>query len=169
MAFFINLNFLTMKRLLIIASLLLISFYSCSNKKIDATKNPDMKTTLDTIKPKVNYKVHKEYDKDGNLISVDSTYSYIYSNGNMSNEVQTKIFEQFKDEMSESFPNFQDDLFDNFIKDENMNDSIFKNNFYSPDFFFKNQGKEIEMMLKRMDSIKNSFYKKQLKAYKKKV
>jgi len=159
-----------MKRLLIITSLFLISFYSCSNKKIDASKSSDIKTSLlDTIKPKVNYKVHKEYDKDGNLISVDSTYSYIYSNGNISNKVQSKIFEQFKDEMSKSFPDFQNDIFDNFIKEGNINDSIFKNDFYSPNFFFRNQSKEMEMMLKRMDSIKNSFYKEQLKAYKKQV
>ncbi|MFK5890883.1 MAG: hypothetical protein QM486_09140 [Flavobacteriaceae bacterium] len=159
-----------MKRLLIITSLFLISFYSCSNKKIDASKSSDIKTSLlDTIKPKVNYKVHKEYDKDGNLISVDSTYSYIYSNGNISNKVQSKIFEQFKDEMSKSFPDFQNDIFDNFIKEGNINDSIFKNDFYSPNFFFRNQSMEMEMMLKRMDSIKNSFYKEQLKAYKKQI
>jgi len=159
-----------MKNLLILSSILFISFYSCSNKKIKPESNNVLQASLiDTVKPKVNYKVSKKYDKNGNLISEDSTYSYIYSNGNISDKIQSKIFKQFKNEMSQKFPDIQNDIFNNFFGSDNINDSIFKNNFYSPDYFFKNQNKQIKRMLKQMDSVKNNFYKSQIKTYKKQI
>ena len=157
-----------MKKLLFIAAVSLLSFYSCNSKKNHSEFKDILEASLiDTIKPKKNFSVHKEYDENGNLISLDSTYSYIYSNGNVSSKMQTKIFKQFKNELSRSVPNLQSDFFDNFFKNGDINDSIFRNNFYNQDFFFKN--KEIEHMLKRMDSITNSVYKQHLKAYKKPV
>lgn len=159
-----------MKKLFIIAALFSITLYACNGKKLKTnTKDGLAASVVDTIKPKVNYRVRKKYDKNGNLISVDSTYSYIYSNGNISKKMQNKIFEQFKSNMSQQLPSMQNYLFDNFFENGDLNDSIFKNNFYSPNFFFRNQGKEMEKMLKRMDSIKNSFYKAQLKKFKKQV
>jgi len=160
-----------MKKLLVITSvLLLLSFYSCRTKK-NKTKSGNIleASLIDTIKPKTNFSVHKEYDKNGNLISVDSTYSYIYSNGNISSKMQSKIFKQFKNEMSNKFPNLQNDFFENIFGDGNIEDSIFRNNFYSPDFFLKNQSNQIKNMLKLMDSLKNSFYKSQVKSIKKQV
>jgi len=162
-----------MKRLFIIASFFLLSFYSCNTKKTETKSKNAFEASLvdaDTInKPKTNFSVHKEYDKNGNLISVDSTYSYIYSNGNVSSKQQNKIFEQFKSELSNRYPTLQNDFFDNFFGDDNINDSIFRNNFYSPDYFLKNQNNNIKKMLKQMDSIKNSFYKSQVKSIKKQV
>lgn len=159
-----------MKKLMFLSVALLLSLYSCNSKKdVKSGKFPLEASLIDTIKPKTNYSVHKEYDKYGNLISVDSTYSYIYSNGNLTGKMQKKIFKQFKSELSTKFPGIHDSFFDNFFGDENINDSVFKNNFYSPNYFFKNQNKQITRVLKRMDSIKNSFYKKQLKAYKKQI
>lgn len=153
---------------MLLPAVLLLSVYSCNSKKYVKPKESLLEASLiDTIKPKTNYSVHKEYDKYGNLISVDSTYSYIYSNGNLTGKMQKKIFKQFKSELSTKFPGLHDSFFDNFFGDENINDSIFKDNFYSPNYFFKNQNKHITRMLKQMDSIKNSFYKEQLKAYKK--
>jgi len=159
-----------MKNLLILSTILFIGFYSCSNKKPETKPGKALEAGLiDTIKPKINYNVRKKYDENGNLISVDSTYSYIYSNGNVSEKMQQKIYQQFKSEMSKKFPNFQNDLFNNFFENDDINDSIFKNDFYSPDYFFKMQNNQIKRMLKRMDSIKNSFYKSQVKSIKKQV
>ncbi len=159
-----------MKHLLILSSVLFVSFYSCSTKKTNSKSAKVLETSLvDTIKPKVNYKVSKKYDKNGNLISEDSTYSYIYSNGNISEKMQQKIYQQFKNEMSQKFPNIQNNFFDNFFGGNDINDSIFKNNFYSPNYFFKNQNKQIKHMLEQMDSIKNNFYKSQVKSIKKQV
>ena len=159
-----------MKKLMFLSVALLLSLYSCNSKKDAKSEKFSLEASLiDTIKPKTNYSVHKEYDKYGNLISVDSTYSYIYSNGNLPDKMQEKIFEQFKSELSTKFPGLHNDFFNNFFGDENINDSVFKDNFYSPNYFFKNQNKQITRMLKRMDSIKNSFYKEQLKVLKKQV
>jgi len=159
-----------MKNLLILSSILFISFYSCSAKKTKSESAKILETSLiDTIKPKINYKVSKKYDKNGNLISEDSTYSYIYSNGNISEKMQQKIYKQFKNEMSQKFPDIQNNFFDSFFGNNDINDSIFKNNFYSPNYFFKNQNKQIRRMLKQMDSVKNNFYKLQVKTYKKQV
>jgi len=159
-----------MKNLLILSSILFVSFYSCSTKKTETKSAKVLETSLtDTIKPKINYKVSKKYDKNGNLISEDSTYSYIYSNGNISEKMQQKIYRQFKNEMSKKFPDIQNNLFDNFFGGNNINDSIFKNNFYNPNYFLKSQNKQIEHILKQMDSIKNKFYKSQIKSIKKQV
>ncbi len=153
-----------MKKLMILTSVLLLGLYSCSPKKEAQSDKLLEAKLIDTIKPKTNYRVHKEYDENGNLISVDSTYSYFYSNKNIDPKRQKEIFEQFEQEFRTRMPQMQNDMFDNFFKEADPFDSIFKNNFYTPDFFFKHfKNNDIEDMFKRMDSIKNRFYKAQIK------
>jgi hypothetical protein len=159
-----------MKKLIILTSVLLLSLYSCSPKKEVSTDKQLEASLIDTIKPKTNFRVHKEYDENGNLISVDSTYSYFYSNKNIDPKQQKEIFEQFEQEFRTRMPQMQTDMFDDFFKDVEPMDSIFKNNFYTPDFFFKHfKNNTMEDMFKRMDSVKNSFYKDRIKALKKQV
>ncbi|MCF6214444.1 MAG: hypothetical protein L3J45_10525 [Flavobacteriaceae bacterium] len=159
-----------MKKIMILTAVILLNLYSCSPKKETRLDNLLEANLIDTIKPKTNYRVHKEYDKNGNLISVDSTYSYFYSNTNIDPKQQEEILKQFEQEFRMRMPQIQNNIFDNLFNDNVPMDSIFKNNFYTPDFFYKYfNNNDLENMLKRMDSIKNRFYRAQINSRKKQV
>ena len=52
--------------------LMALSFFNCQSQNTSEKKDSDLKK--DTIQPKTNIKVHKEYDENGNLTRLDSTY-----------------------------------------------------------------------------------------------
>jgi hypothetical protein len=84
----------------------LVFFSSCRAQNNDTT----------TIKPKIDIKVNKEFDDNGNLKSYDSTYTYTYSSQGNSFQINNGIF-------------FNDSIFNNnFIFD----DSLLNNNFNNP-------------------------------------
>lgn len=121
---------------------------------------------LDTIKPKINIKVQKKYDTEGNLISVDSTYSYFYSNIQNDSIQEKLIFDKFKFDFNNQFKSFDSIFMNDFF---NETPPRIKD-FYTDDFFqhnFKSQQKRIEKMFKEMDSLKNSFYNNQNEIFKK--
>ena len=64
--------------LIVLPTFFLISSCTAQTKK-DEDKNK-IEISKEKIKPKISYKVNKEYDENGNLIKLDSTYSYYYSN-----------------------------------------------------------------------------------------
>ena len=70
-----------MKNLIMsVVSLLLLSgCYGQTEKNKETFKK-------DTIRPKVDYKVNKEYDEKGNLIKNDSTYTYYNINIDRNNK-----------------------------------------------------------------------------------
>jgi hypothetical protein len=137
---------------------LVFSCNSQNQKKADNTKN-------NTIKPKTNIVVHKEYDDQGNLISVDSSYTYVYSNIKNDSILQKKLFNNFKSEIGKESEEMNELFMDSFFKDE-----LFKmNDFYTDDFFEKNLLREKEQMnnfIKKLDSIKNHFYKEKSEKFK---
>jgi len=115
----------------------------------------------DTIKPQTKISVHKEFDKYGNLISIDSSYSYFYSNIKNDSMVEKETFEKFKLDFDANFKSL-DSIF---MNDYFINEPFKSNHFYTDKFFQKNfklQQEHIKRMFKRMDSIKNSYYKKQI-------
>lgn len=137
----------------IICSLVLTS---CNGQ----TKSDTLVKNKDTIKPKVNIKVYKEYDEKGNLISIDSTYTYFYSNIKNDSILEKEIFNNFRLDLNNQFKPF-DSLF---MKDF-FQDSPFRiPDFYTDDFFqnnYKSHKKRIENIFKEMDSLKNRYYLKQ--------
>lgn len=113
----------------------------------------------EAIKPKTNIVVHKEYDDNGNLISIDSTYSYVYSNIKNDSILEKKLYNNLKSNFNHIKgvnPAFMNNFF---------NDKMFKmNDFYTHDFFEKNmkqQEKEMQKLMRMFDSVKNQFYKNQ--------
>ena len=123
--------------------------------------------SLDTIKPEVNIKVQKIYDSEGNLISVDSIYSYFYSNIQNDSLQENLIFEKFKFDFNNEFKSFDSIFMTDFLKEN----PIRIKDFYTHDFFqnnFKSHQKRIERIFKEMDSLKNSFYNDQNEIFKKK-
>ncbi|MCG2461218.1 hypothetical protein K8352_10700 [Flavobacteriaceae bacterium F89] len=108
-------------------------------------------------KPKVEWKVNKKYDENGNVIGYDSIYSWSYSNhGNVPPEMNA-------DSIMQSFRSFSNDNFPSFWEDQDLDhifpvDSIMKRNF-SMDRFF-NQGNikgfpNMDEWMQKMDSLRN--------------
>ena len=135
-----------------------LSFFNCQGQNNKEKINDKVKK--DTIKPQTKIKVNKKYDEFGNLIALDSTYSYFYSNIKGDSILERDVFNQFKFGFNKQFTPL-DSLFTN----DFFNSSPFnKNDFYTDNFFknsFKSHQKRIDKILQQMDSVKNSFYKNQ--------
>jgi hypothetical protein len=90
--------------------------------------SPDEKDSLLQNQPKVDIKVNKKYDENGNLVQFDSSYSIVYSSPNATSNIQffnfdnDSIFSQFKNNMNVN-PFTNDDFFRDFQSfgfDQNM-------------------------------------------------
>jgi hypothetical protein len=107
--------------------LLTVTLIGCNGQK-------GKKEIADTTKvnvPKTDIRVNKEYDKNGNLIKYDSTYSYFYSNTKTNVGKRDSIFENFKNHFN------QNNFFSNepYFNDQFFQDSLLKYDFYKKDFF----------------------------------
>ncbi len=125
-------------------------------------ENPVISENLipQNVKPKVDIKVNKKYDEEGNLIGYDSTYTWSYStiHGDSTFVNADSVYSEFSPLFNRQFPGF-DNSFKNGFFDM---DSLFYNDFLSPDYFYKRWHKELieqENEFRRMDSLKNEFFK----------
>ena len=138
--------------------MLTLAFFSCQSQTIYKKEELEKK---DSIKPQTNSIVNKEFDKYGNLIKIDSTYTSFYSNIKNDSILEKTIFNQFHKNFRNQFHQPLDSLFFKGF----FNQSPFKiNDFYTNDFFSNNffqHQKEIEKIFRKMDSVKNKYYKKQ--------
>ena len=126
---------------------------SCNAQTDKKTEDKQSEVTKSEIKPKVDYKVNKEYDENGNLIRLDSTYTYYYSNIDKDAMMNDSIFKKFNKRFNMKSPFMSDDFFDKetFIEDD----------FFSEDFFrgnFKRNQEMMQKMMSRMDSLKNQLF-----------
>lgn len=141
--------------------------FSCSHEKKkdnDNKVNPSEKGI--TGEPEIHIKVNKQYDKNGLLISYDSTYSSYYSSRKDDKKLIDSLIEEFKPLFSERFPLINDEYFDKLF----FEDSMLYIDFFHKDFFKKRMELNvwyINKMLHEMDSVKNEFFKKQSKELKK--
>lgn len=110
--------------------------------------------------PKEEIKVNKEYDKEGKLISYDSTYTYYYSNIENNTMSEDSIFNNFRSMFDENYPFSYKPYFNDLF----FEDSLMKYDFYKKDFFterFKQNMEYTEKMFREMDSLKNKFFGEQ--------
>jgi len=146
-----------MKRtwMLIIVVTLILSSCNGQEKQI---KNDTLNNVKDT--PKENIKVNKEYDKDGNLIRYDSTYTYFYSNIKNNQIKEDSIFNDFRKIFDSYYPFSHKEYFNDLF----FEDSLIKYDFYKKDFFtqrFRQNMEQTEKMFQKMDSIKNKYFMEQ--------
>lgn len=134
---------------------------SCHERTAGQDGTPKKDTVADiSPKPKVNIKVNKHFDDDGNVIGFDSTYTSYYSNieGDTSRmDSLIKTFDTFYNR--NHFKLFGDEFNSLFF-----NDSLRYPDFFHDDFFLKRyelNDSYFRDMMNRMDSIKNRFYKDQ--------
>jgi hypothetical protein len=145
-----------MKTKCIIAIAFSLTFLvGCNGQSKNEKNNSDNKN-----KPQSSIKVNKEYDKDGNLIRYDSTYSYYYSNVQKNEALKDSIFNNFKSDFNEKYFFSDEPYFNNFF----FQDSLLKYDFYKNDFFlkrFKDNMERMDSLFKGMDMFKNDFFEKQ--------
>lgn len=148
-----------MKKLLILFLIPLL-VTSCTGQIDEKTKNETGKPKDESIQPKTDIRVNKEYDEDGNLIRYDSTYVWSYSNVQGDSmvvdidSVMSKFYPFLDSRQHFYFPRFGDDMF--------YDDSLFYHNFLNQDYFKKrweDSRERMNKMMDEMDSIKSEFFK----------
>lgn len=160
-----------MKKLLILILVFIIT--GCNKHEKEKKQMGSDKKNTHAVKPNEKWDVYKKYDKFGNLIKYDSIYSWSYSNikGDSIRVNLDSIMESFKGYFHENLPFKWPGDFSYFPK----KDSLLKNDFFKDDYFFRNwqrEQSELEEMVKKMDSSRNSFlkhYKPGLMESKKKI
>ena len=109
--------------------------------------------------PDIRIHVEKQYDDDGNVIGVDSTYSLSWSSADMPMNVDS-LFESLgfggNSQFYFNFPNpnewMRDFNFDGFDHDQRFEhiDSLFSNGTFNFDFF---QGEEMKDLMENMNKM----------------
>jgi hypothetical protein len=143
-----------MKLRIIYILAIIMTFTSCNGQ----TKNKDnlSKNNL----PQTNIKVSKEYDKNGNIVRYDSTYSSYYSDIKGDSLLRDSIFHNFTDHFNEKYFFSEHPYFKDFF----FQDSLLKYDFYKKDFFydrFRNNMERMDSLFREMDIMKNDFFRKQ--------
>jgi len=140
-----------MKRLLIFMGVLSLLLAGCSKGKSKVSP-----ITADTL-PQTHVNVTKEYDKDGNIIGYDSTYSYYYSNIKGNTLKRDSIFDLFRNRFYQKYPFSNHLFFDNLF----FEDSLLKYDFYKKDFFstrFRHNMRKMDSLFLQMDAMKDDFF-----------
>jgi hypothetical protein len=129
------------------------------DKGTGARDTLDTSTTIvaaDT--PRVEVKVNKEYDENGNLIAYDSTYTSFRSSHLFTPEAMDSLFNAFRPGFGTRYPFLDDPLFDDLF----FNDSLLYNDFFHHDFFRKRMElneQYMDRMMQQMDSVKNHYFR----------
>jgi hypothetical protein len=145
-----------MMRFVLVSVLLTVGLSSCNGQERKKT------VTKDQNKPKTNIKVIKKYDKNGNLVKYDSTYSYYYSNVKNDSIVRDSAFSQFRRYFNNKYKFSEEPFF----RDLFFQDSLLKYDFYNKDFFskrFQNNMDKMGKLFDQMDSLKNQYFLEQVK------
>jgi hypothetical protein len=143
----------------IVVMFMSISLTACNGQ----VKTQEKGSKLTTDQPQTNIKVNKQYDKNGNIIKYDSTYSYYYSNVKKDTSLRDSIFRKFKNQFNNRYFFSKDPFFNDFF----FQDSLLKYDFYKKDFFlgrFRNNVNRMDSLFWSMDSLKNDFFEKQFTA-----
>jgi len=150
-----------MKKLaLVIMVALFVTGCSAQEKKDQSTQKEkvEMNNTIEN-KPKVDWKVNKKLDKNGNIISYDSTYTWSYTNMNgdsMSVDADS-VLQSFHQYFNNNFP----PLWEKNLSGPLCNDSIMRGDLFRDDFFrnmWKDDYFDMESMFRQMDSLRNQFF-----------
>lgn len=140
----------------IIALAISVNLVGCNGQ----TKQEIANAKTDSIKPKTDIRVNKEYDANGNLIRYDSSYSYYYSNIENDSLVGDSIFTNFQNYFNQRYRFSNKPFFDDYF----FEDSLLHYDFYKEDFFsnrFRRNMQQMDQLFWEMDSLKNNFFNRQ--------
>ncbi|NDV41689.1 hypothetical protein [Flagellimonas sediminis] len=141
--------------MLVPAMLLMVSCHGQEHKTDQTTENKD-KVTME--QPKGDWKVNREFDKDGNLIRYDSIYTWSSSDyaDKLDRMDKDSLLQSFTSRFSGSFSPFNEEDFHSFFAD----DSLFTQRFFKEDFFESPIGKDfmdLDEIQKRMMDMQKKF------------
>lgn len=149
--------------LLLASSLIVFSCQEKTNGQELADAKAKKNVVQDSLnKPKVSIKVNRHFDEKGNVIGFDSTYSSYYSNVQGDTAKMDSLFSNFNRYFDRNQSFFFRDNFNSLF----FNDSLLYPDFFHKDFFMKRyelNDDYLKDMMRRMDSIKNDFYREQSK------
>jgi hypothetical protein len=140
-----------MKRLDIISVMLLITLMSCT------AQTKKSQASYDENSPKTNISVKKKYDKNGNVIGYDSTYTSVYSNIKGDDHLMDSLMNAFKSDFNDKYFFSNEPFFKNFF----FNDSVPEKEFLKNDYFyryFKRDMARMDSLFRGMDLMKNDFF-----------
>lgn len=127
----------------------------------ESMQNQPEKLSQNAVNPKVNIKVNKKYDDNGNLIGYDSTYTWTYSNpaGDSVEVNADTVLSRFEPFMKERLPLMNDPFYNNmFLNDTNLYNSFFNRDYYLN--LWEQENKHMNKIFSQMDSVKNEFFRK---------
>ena len=145
-----------MMRFMLVAVLLTLGLSSCNGQERKKM------VTKDQNKPQTDIKVIKKYDKNGNLVKYDSTYSSYYSNFQTDSVMRDSAVVQFKRFFNDKYKFTEEPFFNDLF----FQDSLLKYDFYRKDFFskrFQNNMDKMDKLFEQMDSLKNNYFLEQVK------
>jgi hypothetical protein len=125
------------------------------------TKNENVPTDT-PAKPKVNIKVNRHYDEQGNVVGFDSTYTSFYSNISGDTVAMDTLMEGFDKYFNFHYPS----IFQREFSPLFFTDSLRYPDFFHEDFFMKRyelNDPYMRDMMQRMDSIKNQYFEERSK------
>ncbi|WP_299577119.1 hypothetical protein [uncultured Sunxiuqinia sp.] len=141
-----------MKYIGLSTTLLLFLLSSCSGQpRSEQTKS------LDSIAPKTDIVVNRQFDENGNLIRYDSTYTQFYNSIEQDSLLADSILSEFKNRFNLQYPFSDRSYFNDFF----FQDSLLQYDFYKKNFFyerFQNNMKRMDSLFQEMDSMKNRFF-----------
>lgn len=147
--------------LLLTSSLIVFSCQEKTNGQELADAKKEKNIVQDSVnRPKVSITVNRHYDDKGNVIGFDSTYSSFYSNVQGDTAKMDSLFSNFNRYFDRNQSFFFRDNFNSLF----FNDSLLYPDFFHKDFFMKRyelNDAYLKDMMRRMDSIKNNFYREQ--------
>ena len=153
--------------LLLVIPFLMVSCSAQTNAEKNGEKKQEVKKELNANEPKVDIKVNKVYDENGNLVGYDSTYVWSYTNEQGDSVIVNpdSVLYQFKPFIGSNFPEFFRDYDQEFL-----GDSLFYQDFMAPDYFmnrWEDEMSRMSQMMREMDSLKELFLQQHYPALKK--
>jgi hypothetical protein len=152
-----------MKKMILIAGLLLLSVIVFAKNKQDTVKYTKPQN------PKVQVKVNKVYDQHGNLIRYDSTYSWSYHHESEGKQIDVdSVFRKFLPYFRQNFPKSDFQSMQNHFLD--FPDSAMILDFFNNKAFFDQyQGQlfDFQQQIHEMDSLRNRFLKQYMQQQRK--
>lgn len=147
-----------MKNVMIFAFALSVIVGCNAQNKMEENQHAALDSTTILPNPRVQTRVNRKYDENGNLIAFDSVYTSYSTNSISDSLFMDSIMQDFKPYFNQHFPAMMGDPFNDMF----FQDSLLQHDFFYDDFFkkrFELNQKQMDQMLNQMDSIKNSYFK----------
>ncbi|MEM5567010.1 hypothetical protein WNY78_17955 [Psychroserpens sp. AS72] len=150
-----------MKKYILFLMVAMLSI-SCDGQKNETKKIETKDNEKSTVEqPKGNWKVDKEFDKNGNLIRYDSIYTWSSNNkfDDFSTLEKDSLMQSYKSRFFANFSRFENEGFEDVFSQ----DSLFSKRFFNDDFFgsdFGNDFMDIDKIRQQMIARQKKFLEK---------